>query len=647
MIISHNMMAMNAMRQYNIVTDGKKKNTEKLSSGYKINRAADDAAGLAISEKMRRQVRGLTQASQNVQEGIGFVQTADGALDEIDDMLQRINELSVKAATDTLSDDDREKIDSEVQHIKAEMNRVFADTTFNDRKIWDPDVEDRKIIGYEKEQALTVAYRSNTFDITNENSGIIPNNSYIQVLADGTGLSFSWNGHDGNTYTTDKITWEDYENQNYSVQGSDLYNDPKFYASDGSPLIDFTYKVSPIEEATTEDIIDSINNISIYVGHSASIRARFEDTSGNAVATSLISGVGAGITYNAAYKSQINGTANPYSFDAGVDEVVEPTSRSGNMSSVPAYSTVDAAKNDSTKFAFTFDMDGIGEVTATSNRLTYWSSDGSPEAENIWWHTVTYSDGSKYTYNNIYSVTPDLAGLMKMLTDSDKPGLLNSSEGGCSKTGGYATLDFSLNSGAGSIGSLSMDIRISNTDTEQTVFDKIKEAFNNTTVLDLYTTDSDEKSKEGYIYPNSERRKMIDVPVYQATNTLQIQAGAEAGQYIKIHYDALSTHVLKINNTKVDTTDNAAKAIDEVKYAMQVVNEQRADFGAFQNRLEHTYKNLDNVVENTTAAESQIRDTDMAKAMVQQSLFNILEQAGASMLSQANQTPQGVLSLLG
>lgn len=648
MIISHNMMAMNAMRQYNIVTDGKKKNTEKLSSGYKINRAADDAAGLAISEKMRRQIRGLTQASQNVQEGIGFVQTADGALDEIDDMLQRINELSVKAATDTLSDDDREKIDSEVQHIKAEMNRVFADTTFNDRKIWDPEADGKKVIGYETKQAATVKRDMVWYDITDANSGIVPK-TYISVIADSNGVGFSWTGSDGNAYKTAQISWDDYKDKKYSVQAKDLYNDPKFFGADGTtPLINFNYTIYPIEAATPTDLANTINGTSISTSRNAPLSGRFEDSTGNAVSGSYARSVSVSLNYDTAYKSQISGAANPYSFDKGSDAVIEPTSTSGNMSVLPTYSTVENAKSDNTGFAFSFNMEGIGSITAESTRLEYWSNDGSAEAENIWWKWAKYSDGRSYKSTLYYTQTGDLAGLMGMLTDSGtKPGVLNSGEGGCSATGGNATLYFSLKSGGSSIGSLNISLSVTNTDTEQTVLDKIKNAFNSSTVLDLYSTDAEEKSTGAYTYPGSARTNEIKTPVYGATNTLQIQAGSEAGQYIKIDYDALNIHTLKMQDTNVRTSEAASDAIDEVKYAMQVVNEQRADFGAFQNRLEHTYKNLDNVVENTTAAESQIRDTDMAKAMVQQSLFNILEQAGASMLSQANQTPQGVLSLLG
>jgi len=137
MVVQHNLTAMNSNRMLNVTTASQSKSTEKLSSGYKINRAADDAAGLAISEKMRRQVRGLTQASANAQDGISAVQTAEGALAEVHDMLQRMNELAIKASNGTNTSDDRAYIDSEVQALKTEIDRVATTTTFNEQNLLD------------------------------------------------------------------------------------------------------------------------------------------------------------------------------------------------------------------------------------------------------------------------------------------------------------------------------------------------------------------------------------------------------------------------------------------------------------------------------------------------------------------------------
>jgi flagellin len=156
MVVQHNLTAMNSNRMLGITTSTQAKSTEKLSSGYKINRAADDAAGLAISEKMRRQIRGLTQASTNAQDGISCVQTAEGALAEVHDMLQRMNELAVQAANGTQTSADRSYIDSEIQALKSEINRVASTTTFNEQKLLDGTFTDKGLqVGAEAEQIIS------------------------------------------------------------------------------------------------------------------------------------------------------------------------------------------------------------------------------------------------------------------------------------------------------------------------------------------------------------------------------------------------------------------------------------------------------------------------------------------------------------
>jgi len=146
MVVQHNLTAMNSNRMLGVTTSAQAKSTEKLSSGYKINRAADDAAGLAISEKMRRQIRGLTQATANAQDGISCVQTAEGALNEVHDMLQRMNELAIKAGNETLQSVDKDYIQSELNALKTEIDRVAETTTFNEQKLLDGSFSDGKKI---------------------------------------------------------------------------------------------------------------------------------------------------------------------------------------------------------------------------------------------------------------------------------------------------------------------------------------------------------------------------------------------------------------------------------------------------------------------------------------------------------------------
>jgi flagellin len=161
MVVQHNLTAMNSNRMLGVNTATQAKSTEKLSSGYRINRAADDAAGLAISEKMRRQVRGLTQAAANAQDGISCVQTAEGALNEVHDMLQRMNELAVKAANGTNQSEDRGYIDKEVQALKSEINRVASSTSFNEQSLLDGTFTKVGLqVGAEKSQTIELTIKS-------------------------------------------------------------------------------------------------------------------------------------------------------------------------------------------------------------------------------------------------------------------------------------------------------------------------------------------------------------------------------------------------------------------------------------------------------------------------------------------------------
>jgi flagellin len=161
MVVQHNLTAMNSNRMLGLTQSTLAKSTEKLSSGYKVNRAADDAAGLAISEKMRRQVRGLTQASSNAQDGISAVQTAEGALNEVHDMLQRMNELAVKAANDTNTTEDQGYINQEVMALVSEIDRVASTTTFNNQNLLDGTFTAKKLqVGAEKSQTITISIKS-------------------------------------------------------------------------------------------------------------------------------------------------------------------------------------------------------------------------------------------------------------------------------------------------------------------------------------------------------------------------------------------------------------------------------------------------------------------------------------------------------
>ncbi|NBJ94862.1 flagellin [Parablautia muri] len=282
--LQNNLLALNSNRQLKINISKTKKTAEKLSSGYRINRAADDAAGLAISEKMRRRIRGLHQTVENIQEGVGYVQTADGALNEVHDMLQRINELAVKSANGTSSIEDREYIDQEAQALKSELDRIFKTTSFNERLIWEP--SDKVLIGTEPKQALEFTQNTKTNDITNANCGVLACNGYT-INADKDGVTIVWIGYDGNNYKTENIDWDTLKAQNYRFEMSDYFGAKNpgnlLYDNNGNPVFTCPISFSPQESATIDDIITCINGQVMSGYASVSMSGGFEDNSGNTI----------------------------------------------------------------------------------------------------------------------------------------------------------------------------------------------------------------------------------------------------------------------------------------------------------------------------------------------------------------------------
>ena len=225
MVVQHNITAMNSNRMLGLTTSAQAKSTEKLSSGYKINRAADDAAGLSISEKMRRQIRGLTQASANAQDGISCVQTAEGALNEVQDMLQRMNELAVKGENGTLTSTDRSYIQAEVKQLMSEIDRVQSTTTFNEQSLLDGSFSNKGLqVGAESGQHITVT-------IKNMNTAQLIGNAVAKGVQFGTA---NVDTAHGDSYAGTK-TYSYVEGKNNTLNADML---SKFYAFKRSDMVD-------------------------------------------------------------------------------------------------------------------------------------------------------------------------------------------------------------------------------------------------------------------------------------------------------------------------------------------------------------------------------------------------------------------------
>ena len=462
MVVQHNMQAANANRMLNVTTSAQSKSTEKLSSGYKINRAADDAAGLTISEKMRKQIRGLDQASTNAQDGVSSVQTAEGALTEVHSMLQRMNELATQAANGTNSkDSDRQAIQDEIDQLTTEIDRVSETTKFNE--------------------------------------------TYLLKGEAGT-KTINMKAHDA------------------GLKGTLTDN------GDG----------------TATFVMDSLKD-----GDSVSI---------------------GGKTYTIGSKK------------ADVDAVVN-------------------AKI--TKADDKFTVNGQ-EITIVDNYTTDKAAD---------------QKAGKYTVDDAKALVKEGATVKvgtdeyKVMTDKDNNGIDDTDASVISKDVAYGLASKELLA-ANQIGDTKGVAKIEKTGAKADGSFKI-------------TTGQAEVANS-------------------LSFSLHVGADADMTNKIQVNIDAMDSASLGIKGLNVkDASGNAATyAVDAISDAISKVSSQRSSLGAVQNRLEHTINNLDNVVENTTSAESRIRDTDMAKEMVNYSKNNILAQAGQSMLAQANQSNQGVLSLL-
>ena len=486
MVVQHNLTAMNSNRMLGITTKSQAKSTEKLSSGYKINRAADDAAGLSISEKMRKQIRGLTQASSNAQDGISAVQTAEGALNEVQDMLQRMNELAVKAANGTQSEDDRSYIQNEIDQLTTEIDRVAETTKFNETYLLKGDQDNEK--------AYTYSYATAT----------------------------------GKAATATMSTTA---------------------STKGSKITTMTFKTTASADEQNE-VAKLIRDQGINVQYSSKDSA----TTGKVVNSATVS-------LNGTDKYTVtNTTGNDYSIkDAKGNEIATFTLENANLGEKDKADAI-------TPGTETFTASKATAGYKDGDTVKYYDKDGNGIPENAL---------SKY-----FSSTTNAAGTVSSTVKADAP----------------------------------------------LVYDALGNKID-AAVADI----SAKQDLTGAL-----------------TLTLHVGADATSNNQISVNLDAMSAKGLGVNGLKVDGTDdtNAKGSIETIKEAIQKVSTQRSALGAVQNRLEHTINNLDNVVENTTSAESQIRDTDMATEMVKYSNNNILSQAGQAMLAQANQSNQGVLSLL-
>lgn len=637
-------MSRNIINQLKMKEKKSSSAAEKLSSGLKINQAADNASGLAISEKMRGQIRGLIEASNNIQDGVSYVQTADGALGDITEILQRIRTLSVQSSNDTNTDDDRKNIDAEVQQLKTQVDDIFGNTEFNKRKIWDLNSTDKMQIGTIPKQAVTMnSPYYQYYTITDTNKGAVPNYPGYTISVVGTdpntsstyGLKVSWKGYNGNNYSTNLINWNNVTGTNPSFDLAD-YVDTATYPE----LAGINYKVSyQVEEtATLADIADSLNGVVI----STSIQ-----TSQSIVNSNANGDISMGVKIY--YLAELASNQTMEAYDT---TFIQPNISGSSNVTIPDY-TLDP--EDSTGIGFDFTMPNIGNVTANCDDIEYYSNDTSDAVENKWWQ---YVNNGATQYKSIIGYAPPVSGtglnsILSCVETNDGHSITKDATGS-----GYIILRYSLKSdsaysyggnNSNQVGSMTFTISVSDNDTKDDIINKLNSNFNSTSIVDVFEGNSSTLQPSPAtttVYGATAKEHIIDVPVYKTINDLKIQSGANTNQIINITYDNLRTKDIGINNVNTLTQGTSSDAISVLDGAIKIVSKQRSTFGAYQNRFQYANDNAQNSSENLQSAESCIRDVDMAKEMLEYSKVNILEQAGLSILSQDIKSSQSILNIL-
>ncbi len=769
MIVQHNMQSMNANRMLGIVSTNLQKSTEKLSSGYRINRAADDAAGLAISEKMRSQIRGLSQASTNAEDGISLIQTAEGALNETHSILQRMRQLAVQAANGTETDDDRGNIQDEIEQLQDELDRIAETTEFNTMKLIDGSFDGMSVTN------TTSGPKYSEYDgglgafVTSDVAGVVVKSTTSATVGgesavwDATGKTLTLNLAEHVTYTQ-----EDIDNliKNAKQEDSGALNTPanvtvKFstgvYTADtntdgvatvagkkasttakmtyasaataGTGLtggnitvnsdkagysVKFVSNQGTVNEsaqtgASDKEILINLNSKTTYTADQ--INSYIKAAGFEGVTVSLEEGktftaadaTGGNVTGTAIAAS--NTVADKYTgYDTttgvglestinGADLVIElagdtTTETSAAVGADGKTLTITLAKKDATYTqsaidalvakaakdagldagAFKVSIPEDITTTATTSSLTLAANKATASTPSMDAGVKITTDPTEYIGANTINITSNKYGAdynisieLKFTADAGKEeaklesGAVYDMEGadinGAIKSPAKYSLalqsgkaytaeeieDILATAGLNVTVELSGNEKNNGTDSPNTLFIS-KSTITKTLELRGGTGLGDD---DAFLTQNS----------YDSVNSsggMVLQIGANRGQTMEFNIGDMSASALGVSgqNVRVDQQDRASQAITTIDNAISIVSKQRSALGAVQNRLEHTIANLDTSAENLQTAESRIRDVDMAAEMVEYSKNNILSQASQSMLAQANQATQGVLSLL-
>ena len=632
-VIAHNIASQFTNRQLNITTGKKTKSAEKLASGYKINRSADDAAGLQISEKMRKQVRGLNQASRNIEDGVSLCQVADGALDETTAVLQRMRELSIQSANGTNGEIDRQAIQNEIEQLTKEVDRIATTTSFN---------EDIYPLNGS-------AIKSNNIPIENDtpvdNNTSVDNNYTVINLSDLTStLIISTDGKYSFIGETNYNVQFDDCDVDVKLSGTKFYSGMlSFHNCNVNAELDnasfFSHQISP--GGFSSNVVLENCNSDIIVKDS-----RFEDSG-----LSLDGGTTNLILDNNYMTGLENALGNKLDLILRNTNTFDGTYHGNLWLGLNARNSSATVSGDGT-----ININGIVNIDNTVINGGNIIQSGMPNNYNNSLSNTIINGGC--VKMDISSSTSEVnatgnidinGGSLEIVTSENT---LYNNIVGCNinMTGGELKLE-SLNKTVLGNGTFNFNIADgrsgpSSTDTSYHVLlpgnsSNINPPSTNPPTNNNSTNNGSSISGNtisGSIDLNKKYREFVC-----------IQAGSESGDVITMSMVNATAKGLHLIDPILDVTtdDGCYDAMNRLDIAIEKSSSFRSQFGAYQNRLEHAKAIDDNTAENTQYAESRIRDTDMAEEMVEHSKNNILEQVGQSMLAQANQSTQGILSLLG
>jgi flagellin len=780
MRVYHNIPALFAYNSLSATNNNLQKSINKLSTGLRINSAADDAAGLAISEKMRAQIRGLDQAVRNSQDGISMIQTAEGALNETHSILQRMRELSVQAANDTLTQQDRSYIQDEIDQLKDEINRISSTTQFNKKKLLDGSAA----VLWSSDKLTTKAFvrgglrtvdqfgqknsaegNYNISIIANPGDAQVQKTDIFKIKHENVIMNVTKNTNKGvekvrvDSLPSGKFTILAVTADAFSIIGGPVENQQVFGAATGISIISalsgansaaggggsIYFEVVAVDTANSSVTVRGVANVLSLDGTSSTFTneniilatTALSATTMTAFGTTAmgegIIAISASTNYSVGDKIVVNFAAGTGSGDLQVTiSATNNTSWFGNWDTgsytLTAAFTLDASQaagkdvhfrnfylntangtlyeSDivltlSTSFTATsatlaaFDAAYVGQTAEADVQLRdldkFWDANGRFLLDDPKDITIVQGDGTKakitlYSTDTLRDVQTKMnnaiafdLGQAKYLTaNTDKfvtfvgknevvAGTSQSVQGTfvirSAVAGKAGELNFSGDEDL--IKALSLNVIRNSTENQFRV--SVQDAHSGATVVSnakvtgnvLYgivhenvDVEFDNMANVRVSFLNNDftlsqdTGKIYQTKLHLADNTTVFQIGANEKEDMGVNIGDMSARALGVHNILVTDRDSAARSITVIDNAIDRVSKQRAAIGAYQNRLEHTINNLTVAGQNLTAAESRIRDLDMAKEMMNFTRLNILMQAGNSMLAQANQLPQNVLQLL-